>query len=173
MPNSFTLRRLNPDETRPHFDCGDADLNEFFASDSVVADKQLLSVTYVAEDEAAVIAFFSVSNASIRRSDLPTSKIKKFPQRKRYKDMPAVNIARFATAKHLQSRNIGTKLLEFIKVWFVKANKTGCRFIIVDAYNNPKTIHFYQKNNFVFLVPSDKDDEDTRLMYFDLITFRK
>lgn len=172
MPNFFTLRRLNPDETRPHFDCGDDDLNEFFASDSTVADKQLLSVTYVAEREDAVIAFFSVSNASIRRSDLPKSKVKKFPQRKRYKNMPAVNIARFATAHHLQSQKIGTDLLDFIKVWFVKGNKTGCRFIIVDAYNKPRTIHFYQKNNFVFLIPSDKDEE-TRLMYFDLITFRK
>lgn len=172
MTNPFTLRRLDPDKTRSHFDCGDDDLNEFFASDSAVADKQLLSVTYVAEHEDVVIAFFSVSNASIRRSDLPTSKIKKLPQRKRYKNMPAVNIARFAIARDFQSRNIGTKLMEFIKVWFVKANKTGCRFIIVDAYNNPKIIRFYQKNNFVFLVPSDKD-EDTRLMYFDLITFRK
>ena len=38
----------------------EADLNEFFANDSRVSDQQLLSVTYVAEIDGHVVAFFSV-----------------------------------------------------------------------------------------------------------------
>lgn len=57
--------------------------------------------------------------------------------------------------------------MSFIKIWFTDDNKTGCRFIIVDAYNNEETIHFYQKNNFAFLLKNDELDE-TRLMIFDL-----
>lgn len=49
----------------------------------------------------------------------------------------------------------------------MRGNKTGCRFIIVDAYQN--AIPFYERNGFVMLSSRDINDE-TRLMYFDLIT---
>ena len=28
--------------------------------------------------------------------------------------------------------------------------KTGCRFIVVDAYNKENVLHFYEKNGFKF-----------------------
>ena len=41
---------------------------------------------------------------------------------------------------------------QFIKDWFRhEDNKTGCRFLVVDAYNNPRTLHFYERNDFRFL----------------------
>ena len=44
-------------------------------------------------------------------------------------------------------------------------NKTGCRFLTVDAYK--AAVPFYEKNGFV---PLNDDDIDapTRLLYFDL-----
>lgn len=72
----------------------------------------------------------------------------------------------------MQRQRLGTALLDFIKVWFTQGNKTGCRFIIVDAYNKAHIIQFYQKNGFQFLIEEDSSDE-TRLMFFDLITFKK
>ena len=44
-------------------------------------------------------------------------------------------------------------------------NKTGCRFITVDAY--AAAIPFYLKNGFVPLNDDDIDDP-TRLLFFDL-----
>ena len=44
-------------------------------------------------------------------------------------------------------------------------NKTGCRFITVDAY--AAAIPFYLRNGFVPLNEEDAD-EPTRLLYFDL-----
>lgn len=159
---------------RPAFDCGDADLNEFFASDSVNSGNQLLSVTYVAEVGDNVAAFFSLSNDSIRRDDTTRSRFRKIlrlvPREKRYSSMPAVKIGRLATCSGKQCNNIGTELLDYIKVWFTHGNKTGCRFIIVDAYNKPRIINFYSRNGFDFLTSGD-EKEITRLMYFDLITF--
>ena len=49
---------------------------------------------------------------------------------------------------------------------FVIKNKTGCRFITVDAYLN--AIPFYEKNGFRMMNLED-DDPHTRLMYFDLM----
>jgi len=57
--------------------------------------------------------------------------------------------------------------MNLIKSMFLNCNRTGCRFITVDAYSNKKTIAFYQKNGFDFL--SDKDQKRrTRLLFFDL-----
>ena len=58
-----------------------------------------------------------------------------------------------------------TEYNRFRKRFFVVDNKTGCRFLTVDAYAD--AVPFYLKNGFVPLNEDDKDD-DTRLLYFDL-----
>lgn len=56
-------------------------------------------------------------------------------------------------------------LLDFIKLYFLSDNKTGCRFITVDAYLN--AVPFYESNDFQHLKKHD-DDLLTRLLFFDL-----
>ena len=75
---------------------------------------------------------------------------------------------------------IGSQIIEFVKDWFRSSeNKTGCRFIVVDAYNNPRTSSFYEKNGFrplykteqeerEFLELTAEDRLETRFMFFDL-----
>lgn len=57
--------------------------------------------------------------------------------------------------------------------------KSGCRFIVVDTYNNPKTLHFYEKNGFKPLYKTEDEERtfleldkdmplETRFMFFDL-----
>ena len=78
---------------------------------------------------------------------------------------PSVKIGRFGVSKDLQGIGIGTNIIDFIKLYFLEDNKTGCRFLTVDAYND--AIPFYKKNGFEFL--TETDDNPTQLMYFDLI----
>ena len=73
--------------------------------------------------------------------------------------------------------------MDFIKKWFLSAdNKTGCRFILVDAVNNPHTLAYYERNNFKPLFPrisdeklfyniSETEELRTRMYYFDLLTY--
>ncbi len=184
------LQRLEPDDERPEFSCGDADLDEFYRLDSIEGGKQLLAVTYLlydVEDEknkcpANLVAFFCVSNDSIKKEEVPRSAFervtKPVPHQKRYTSMPAVKIGRLGIHVDHQRKGLGTLVLDYVKAWFTKGNKTGCRFIIVDAYNNPDAIAFYRRNGFAFLTSDDKDPaaitkpSRTRIMYFDLITFR-
>jgi hypothetical protein len=56
-------------------------------------------------------------------------------------------------------------LMDYIKGFFIEKDKTGCRFITVDAYR--VAIDFYNRNGFDFLTDEDKND-DRRQMYFDL-----
>lgn len=74
--------------------------------------------------------------------------------------------------------------MDFIKSWFIDSNnKTGCRFIVVDSYNESGHLNYYQKNGFTFLFSSEEQELDymglknessikTRLMYFDLVLLR-
>ena len=52
-----------------------------------------------------------------------------------------------------------------LAVSYVLENKTGCRFLTVDAY--AAAVPFYMKNGFVPLNDEDVDSA-TRLLYFDL-----
>ena len=65
----------------------------------------------------------------------------------------------------VQGKQIGTFLIDFVGTLFVTDNKSGCRFLTVDAYS--QAIPFYLKNDFVFL-SSEDENQRTRLMYFDL-----
>lgn len=44
-----------------------------------------------------------------------------------------------------EPKELGSDVLDFIKLWFIEPlNKTGCRFVIVDAYKTrPKLKHIY------------------------------
>jgi hypothetical protein len=80
-----------------------------------------------------------------------------------------------------EEKSVGDQLMDFIKSWFVdKGNKTGCRFIAVDSYNDVAPLKYYTRNGFVQMFSTeDQERESTgqapdkklssRLLYFDLI----
>lgn len=171
----MALLRLEEGDPRPRLICGDPDLDEFYAVDSIEGCRQLLSVTYIWMQDDKAVGFFSLSNDSIKKEDLSRAGIKHIfsiiPKEKRYKSMPAAKIGRLGIHEDFQSSGIGTDILDFLKAWFTQGNKTGCRFLIVDVYNKERVTRFYEKNGFTFLTTKDTGD-NTRIMYFDLITFR-
>ena len=69
-------------------------------------------------------------------------------------------------------------------IWqFHPENKTGCRYIVVDSYNEAHPMNFYTKNGFDFFFKTEEEEAtetgfsadthlNTRLMYFDLIKLR-
>ncbi|MFT4153952.1 hypothetical protein [Parafilimonas sp.] len=71
--------------------------------------------------------------------------------------------------------------MNFIKAWFIDPdNKTACRFLVVDAYNEPKPLSYYKRNGFIELFSAEEQEKEstnlpaeyelkTRLLYFDLI----
>ena len=169
------ITKLEEGETVKSFDCGDADLNDFILNECPLYRKEKLAVTYVLEDmddinHEHIAAFFSLSNDRISMSDFD-SKTKynrfsrRFNNRKRLKSYPAAKIGRLGVGISLRGQGVGGRALDFIKRYFTADNKTGCRFITVDAY--AAAIPFYEKNGFVPLNEEDLD-EPTRLLYFDL-----
>ncbi len=167
------VRRLDIGDSVSAFDCYDEDLNDFILNEASLYRNALLSVTYVVEDKITdeVLAYFSLSNDKISISDFENKtdfnrfRKHKFTNQKRLRSYPAIKIGRLAIAKSAQRQSIGTYLLEFIEDFFIVDNKSGCRFVTVDAYAD--AIPFYIKNNYLFL-NNDDEDNRTRVMYFDL-----
>lgn len=168
------------------FNCGDEDLNEFFSGDAFLQSDELLCKNYCFTlDEApqTIVAAFTLSNDSIKK--LPGSRKKKveknIPREKLYSSYPAVMIGRLGINQEFQNQHLGSDVLSFIKAWFVDPlNKTGCRFLLVDSYNKPQNLSFYQRNGFNFLFSTEEQERDfrnikpdcplnSRLMYYDLI----
>ena len=170
---SYKVRKLRKNETIKSFDCGDADLNDFIINEAHHYRKALLAVTYIFEDKETgnVIGYFSLANDRVSLTDFNNKtefnrfRKTRFVNEKRIKSYPAVKICRLGIDKSLRGKGIGSTLLDFIKYFFIENNKTGCRFLTVDAYNN--AIYFYKNNKFQHL-KEQEDDKTTRFLYFDL-----
>ena len=167
------VRKLNPAEHIASFDCGDEDLNGFILEEAPLYRKELLAVTYVVEDSESgkVLAYFSLANDKVSLSDFESKtefnrfRKHRFVNEKRLRSYPAGKLCRLAVDNAAKNLHIGSNLIRFIKRYFITDNKTGCRFLTVDAYAD--AIPFYLKNGFI---PLNEDDADqaTRLLFFDL-----
>ena len=174
--SNFDFIRLQPTNKVKSFDCGDEDLNDFILNRATPFDKYMLAVSYVfvdSNDTSRPLAYFSLANDKIATSDFPNMtefnrfrRKQGFPNAKRLKSYPAVKLCRLAVDQNAKGNQIGSSLLDYIKSMFVINNKTGCRFITVDAYL--AAVPFYEKNGFRMMNLEDNDPH-TRLMYFDLM----
>ena len=171
------------------FSCGDEDLDDFFANDAYLYDKQLLGKTYyfAMKGSEKIVGAFTVANDSIKASLISTSirnKLqRKIPNTKRTRSYPAVLIGRIGVASDLKGNNIGSQIVEYIKFWFTRnTNKSGCRYVVVDAYNTKGVLSFYERNEFKYLYATEEEERETfglaegehlnsRMMYFDLIGY--
>ena len=175
------------------FSCGESDLDEFFAKDCLINQSRLLGKTYLfclKEQPDTIVTAFSLSNDSIRLTNRITDEYKQQflddtdLHDKSLKRFPAVLIGRLGTNKDFAGQGYGTAIMDFIKVLFRTNNRTGCRFLIVDALNRPETLHYYEKNGFHYLIDDERLEAkymgigvghlplNTRLMYFDLLKIK-
>ena len=192
LEKDFLFRRYNKEIAGklPAFDCGDEDLNAFFQEDAFSYDAQLLGRSYcfLSALEGDIAAVFTLSNSAIRVAELPNSAkrrlVKLIPWVKQGRNYPAVLIGRLGVCRKYRNQKVGSQIIDFIKAWFLSDhNKTGCRFIVVDAYNKEDVLHFYsnENNKFSFLFKEESQEKSynsipadealkTRQMYFDLAT---
>lgn len=171
------------------FSCDDSDLDDFFANVAPFYDDEMLGKTYAwvnASEPHHILGLVTLANDSVKLKLISSSALNRIQRgvtnTKRGINFPAVLIGRLgvSAADRGKGFNIGSQIIDFIKDWFRSAeNKTGCRFIVVDAYNNERTIRFYQKNGFKPLYKTEQEERDflelnpdeqlkTRFMFFDL-----
>ncbi|MFZ2448529.1 MAG: hypothetical protein WAW37_19385 [Syntrophobacteraceae bacterium] len=158
------------------FDCDDDDLNGFIWNDAKLHKDFLIAETYAYRflddngNPTAPIAFASLSNDTIPLSENLKGifGLDGFE----YKNFPAVKLGRLGVHRDLQRQNIGTEILNILKALFITNNRTGCRFLTVNAYNRLTVLSFYIRNDFQFLNEEKFRNKETQFMFYDLLRYK-
>ena len=87
-------------------------------------------------------------------------------EKRKYSFFPAVKITRLGVSLQFQKRGIGSLLLDTVKKFFTTENRTGCRFLLVDAYKD--AVPFYERNGFQRLYVKKPETRRTLPLFFDL-----
>jgi GNAT superfamily N-acetyltransferase len=174
----WVMEPITPKALLFDFNGGNEDLNGFYKSDLWHHEEELITKSYTFSPEGATVkegqppaAFISFCNDAALKARFKRGEWKKIVKevsfRKRYSSLPAVKIARLGVQERYKRKGVGSALLNITKLLFLTNNRTGCRFITVDAYNTEEALGMYMKNYFAFMTDEDKDNE-RRIMYYDL-----
>ena len=190
LTNDCELFVLSEEQSMADFDCGNADLNDFFNRDAIRYKQQMLSQTcfYRHKESNEIVCAFSFSASSIKTADLPGSRRKKvkehIPREKSLKSYPAILIGRLGVSTKFAGHGVGSQLIDNVKDFCLINFPNFVRFLLVDAYNEPAVIGFYQKNYFISVFSTDEQEKEaykqpstealrTRYMFYDMIQWRK
>ena len=171
-----------------NFDCGNPDLNDFFCNDAIKYQDQLLGQTlfFKLKESKEIVGAFTLSNDSIKVSDLPGSRARKvrqeIPHAKSMNSYPATLIGRLGVAVKFAGHGIGGQVMDFIKSLCITEDANKCRFILVDSYNTEGALKYYTKNEFLYLFSTEEQEKiyydiskesflNSRFMYFDLMNW--
>ena len=189
LKNDCEMVVLSEEQIINGFDCGNEDLNDFFNRDAIEYKRQMLSRTcfFRHKNSGKVVCAFSFSASGIKTADLPGSRRKKvkeyIPREKSLKSYPALLIGRLGVASEFNGQGIGSQLINAIKTFCFDQFPDFVRFLLVDAYNEPAVVGFYQKNKFTPVFSTEQQEKETyrqtptealqtRYMFYDMIQWR-
>ena len=171
----WALRQVSEDLKFSKFDCGDTAMNVYFRRKSKKFRRQLLVKSYhfcpreYTGNEPIMLV--DLCNDVIRRDVIPQVSKGKIEKQKLFLEtFPAVKIARLARNKIFAGNQMSVHLFNALKLFFLQNNRTGCRFLTLDAY--PQRVPLYELCGFQkTLADEDISDESENVsMFFDLIT---
>ena len=101
--------------------------------------------------------------------DFPNARKKKIGyevhQSKGLINYPAVLLGRLGVDLRYQHAHLGPQIIDFVAQWFTSDdNKSGCRHLIVDAYNEPGLIDFYQRNGLKLFFSTEQQEREYRAL---------
>jgi len=130
---------------RSGFDCGNAQLNAWFAQVAKQHKEKGVSSTFVvvaSPSDTAVMGFYAISMAELISDDLPEKSRKRLPIK-----VPVFRIGRLATSQGHQRKGIGEFMLfDAIDRAGRIAMDVGGVGLVVDA--KPTAVDFYQRYGF-------------------------
>ena len=133
------------------------------------------------------ICAFSFSASSIKTADLPGSRRKKVkehvPREKSLKSYPGILIGRLGVTTEFGGQGAGSQLIDAIKNFCLINFPDFVRYLLVDAYNEPAVLGFYQKSDFALVFSTEEQEKETyrqpateplqtRYMFYDMIQWR-
>lgn len=161
------------------FVCGEDDLDDFFHNNVIINTDKMVGRTYafVERESGIIVSLFTMATDSINVSVLPNNRRRKIKEAvdKPLRRYPGILIGRLGVNIKLSGKGYGSAIMEYIKLWLMDSVPVGFRFLIVDAYNNANTLHYYEKNGFRYVFSTEQQEIEssgiascpTRLMIYD------
>lgn len=158
------------------FDSGNSELNEFFYNNTIDFLKESYDQIYFIKENnnSIIIGYIAISCGVVKFS-------KEMAIKKKLQLIPGLLVGRLAVDKKFQRKSFGLDLIKkAVKVAKKISIDVGCRFLIVDAKTNLKSLSFYLKYKFKFTKPilgkeileklknGEKIKKGTIKMFFDL-----
>ena len=93
-------------------------------------------------------------------------------------------VGRLGVAKEFNGKGIGSQIMDIVKDFFLVHFPDFVRYLLVEAYNEPAVVSFYQKNDFTTVFSTEEQEKkhyhqqsadalQTRYMFFDMIKWRE
>ena len=148
-PPFFIIESLDPAKHRREvFDCGVGALNDFLrtrARKEMEADILVCFVIVPKEKPEQIAGFYTLSAASILRTELPEALLKKLP---RYSEMPATLLGRLARSLEFKGQRIGDRLMISALSRAVEGAKQVASWAVVTDPKDEKARRFYEAFGF-------------------------
>lgn len=152
---TYVTTLLATTHEKAKFTCGKVMLDNYIQKQAKQDIKAKVSVCFVlSDDDKEIKGYYTLSNGSIPRSQLPESIIKQLPK---YKDKPITLLGRLAIDNKFKRQKLGTLiLLDALKRSFdISSSSVASMAVIVDPIDQEAT-DFYTKFGFILLPDSGR-----------------
>src|SRR6266568_2678554 len=150
----FIVEPLDPAKhKREAFDCGVAALNDFLRTRARKELEAGTSACFVLVPEPSperIAGFYTLSAATIRRSELPEALVKKLP---RYPELPATLLGRLARSLDFKGQRIGERLVVSALSRAVEGARQVASWAVVTDPKDEAARRFYESFGFRALTP--------------------
>jgi GNAT superfamily N-acetyltransferase len=144
MGMDIHVRRLEVNDNRASFRCGNIELDRFFQR--YAGQNQFrhhIGTTYVAVLDQQVTGFVTVSMGELATENITRALRKRLPAY----PLPILRIARLAVDLNFQNQGIGKLLLKaMLELALNLRDQVGCTGVVVDA--KPESVDFYNQLGF-------------------------
>lgn len=141
----LTWKSLPPDLDRSTFDCGIAQLNDYFRKHAGQNHRSRLSVCTVAlSPDESIVGFYTLSAGEIARTSFPPDVIKGLP---RY-PVPVIRIGQLAVDSKYQGQGAGKIVLAHALRTILLNPVYGAVAVVVDSASDRST-EFFKRHGFV------------------------
>jgi GNAT superfamily N-acetyltransferase len=138
------LRKLQPDDDRSAFGCGDADYDDYlhkYAGQNQFRHR--VGVTIVAVEDERIVGYATVSPGHVEADELTDSDRARLP---RY-PLPVIRLGRLAVDARMQGLGLGTRLIyEVLDLAERMRDELGCVAVVADVLRS--RIAFYEEIGF-------------------------
>ncbi len=142
--NSLVFLKITDEADVVPFFCSQyRDLENFLKDDAKNYQRERIATTDLVYSDGTLVGFFSLAMGYVGSNEVMgrIGEIIYTPKR-----FPALLLARMAVHDGIRGQGIGQEMLS--RVFSVAVNvcpHVGCRFVVVDAKKDPRTINFYEK----------------------------